>query len=267
MKVFKTQKRFVLIGCSLHIMMSTTLYAQNDLDDLDVVQHVKHYNSLPSVEESTAKLQESSQFAPFLKEAEEIVKRFQLDQFVGLRLIHRHYTLDQNQVMAEAYKDVNKVPSLVTSAYSLEDAREFNAAPASWIFGSDPQKEVLLFENSSDPAVKSALRSLSKSPEFFDEIGTSIRQHRLQSLLSVAILQRDLLPAKGNQTYLEVNNSLVNKSVVQICEDVSKEQSVIPTSWSFHEDIITHRCKGYSYCQVEYDGKHVRWYHHDDVVY
>src|SRR3990167_11429112 len=127
--------------CVSHLSLSTALCGHFDLDDIDIATHKTHYNALPSVEENDALLKASPPFDSFLKEAEEIVTRYELESAVGLRLIHRHFALGENQVMTEGYETINEVPSLVTYAHKFEEAKEKGAVPASWIFSDSSQQE------------------------------------------------------------------------------------------------------------------------------
>src|SRR5260221_13865802 len=133
-------RKLLLLTCALGITTSFQASANFELQDIDSIKHKQHYNNLSSVEESDAQLRESIQFTALLKDTEEIVTRYELEPFIGLRLIHRHFLLDDSQVMAEDYELVSQVPSLVTSALNIEEAIEVGATPSSWIFSSDSEE-------------------------------------------------------------------------------------------------------------------------------
>ncbi len=206
-------------------------FAYFELQDVVLDKYNVHYNSLPSVEESDALLKMSPRFDAFLNDAKETVTRYELESFIGLRLIHRHFLLGDSQVMAEGYELVSQAPSLVTYAHNIEDAIEVGATPSSWIFSSNPE-EVRLFESSTDYAIKSARSLLEKSPDFMDEMGKVLREHALYTLISVAVLKRDALVASEDQVYFEMNYPNPAKSVVQLW-DASEAIQSIRTSWSF----------------------------------
>lgn len=231
----KTRKlistRNLAIFC-MQLCLSSSLYAHYELDDFDIKAHSSYYNSLPSVEENDKLLKQSPQFQNVLKEAEEIITKYELNDSIGLRLIHRHYLLNDNQVMAEAYNLESGTPSLVTAPYSFEETQEIKARPSSWIFGSNSQ-DISLFETSTDFAVRETSLKLQKSPEFFEEMGEVIRNYQMKNLLSLAVLKRKSLFAQPGQVYLEINSTDESKSIVQIWNASEKPQDSIITTWSF----------------------------------
>ncbi len=244
----------IVAFCAIQLCLISEIHAQNELEDFDLEAHRRHYNSLPAVEESDATLQKSSQFNHFLKEAEEIVTRFEFESFMGLRLIHRHFDLGKNQLMTEEYKVVDHLPSLVTSARYVESAKEINTVPSSWIFSSQSNEPVQLFETSTDSAVKTASALLHNSPEFTEEMGNLLREHSLTDLLSVAVLKRESLVASPDQVYMEVNYGDTNSSVVQLWNASDSPGGSIRTSWSF-KGPRQHTCHYEYYC-ANIDGQH-----------
>jgi hypothetical protein len=230
----KTQPKILKIALfyGLQLCASTSLYAQFELDDMDRESYTRRYNSLPSVEENNEKLKASPQFSSFLKEAEEIVSRYELEPYVGFRLIHSHFSVGENQVMTENYEVIDSVPSLVTSAFTVEEAKERGAVPASWIM-SDTAGAPFVFETSTDPEVKTGARLLQDNYEFMGEAEASLRKHNLNHLLSLALLKRSSLQAKEGQMYLELNSNKSKRSVVQLWNEEDSSIDTIRTTWSF----------------------------------
>ncbi|OJW52298.1 MAG: hypothetical protein BGO67_10630 [Alphaproteobacteria bacterium 41-28] len=264
-QIAKARKISLAFTCAVFITISPSLYAQYDFDDINLGSHRAHYNNLPSVEESDTALKASPQFESFLKEAEEVVTRYELESSIGLRLIHRHFTLGENQIMTENYDLVDQIPSLVTQGYSLEEAKEKKAIPASWIISNNSQ-EPLLFETSTDAVVKTGSLQLQKSPDFFDEMGKLLEEHQLNDLLSVAILKRDTLVAKEGQHYMEINSRNESRSIVQIWRDEEKPSNSIQTSWAF-KGPKQQRCWQYTWCLQRPDsqGGHITITSHDKI--
>jgi len=249
-------KLSLTLGVTLQILMMSSLHAEFDWDDVNLEIHRKHYNNLPSVEESDAQLRVSTQFEPFLKKAEEVVVQYELEDSIGLRLIHRHFDLGEKQVMAENYELVKNVPSLVTYAHSIEEVQDKKALPASWIFSGNADQEALLFEASSDPEIRASSYKLQQNPEFFEEMNTLLRDHQLNNLLSVAILKRDSLVAKKGEIYVEANTLPKNKSIVQVWNKNNKSPDSIRTSWSF-KGPRQPKCVRVSQCIPNDRGEHI----------
>lgn len=240
-------KTKLFLGCALQFLINSELFAKFELEDFDPEQHRVNYNALPSVVKSDEELQKSSQFQAFLKDADEIVTRYELNNLVGLRLIHQHFFLGDNQVMAERYEVVNNVPSLITQAISFEEAKKMDALPSSWIFPTSGKNELVLFETSSDPAVMQAKSILEKSPNFFNEMGKAIGEYNLNHLLSLAILKRDSLIAQEDQIYAEINSHEHNRSIVQLLNTKDITSNSVRTSWSFKGPKQVD-CHGHSIC-------------------
>lgn len=247
-------RKALYVCCSLQALMNLSAQATFDLGDFDMEKHRTHYNSLPAIEESDELLKKSTQFKPFLKEAGKIVTHYELEGSIGLRLIHRHFDLGENQVMAEKFKTVNKTPSLVTTVQDIDKAKKAKALPSSWIFPSKGDENVQLFEASTDPVVRLTHQALKKSPKFFTEMGDLLRKYQLNHLLSVAVLKRETLVAKKGQIYLEGSSFENKESVVQICHKDKQPKLTIQTSWSI-KGPKQQRCQAVTVCQMSSDYK------------
>lgn len=226
------KKKHFLHLLTLQLIFSDSLLSHYTLDDIDESSHVKHYNSLSSAEKSDELLGQCGRFSHLLSDAGEIVTRFELNEFVGLRLIHRHFTVEAGQVMSEGYELVKNVPSLVTEAFSVDTARNNGAVPASWIMSANPEV-VQIFEASNDPAVKAGNAKLQRSPEFFDEMGSLLSLYGLNELLAIALLKRDSLVPSEGQIYREILNNEDCRSIVQVRNPSEDPVKAIRTSWSF----------------------------------
>lgn len=234
------------------------------LDEVDKEKYVQHYNGLPAVEKADEDINKKTQFQSFLKKAEQIVRQYELQPIVGLRLIHNHFLVGNNNVMSEDFQIVKEIPSLVTSEKSFEEAYESGALPASWIFSKNNNGEISLFEASNDPFIKTAHSLLKKTPDFFDEMGKVLREYELTDLIALAILKRDSLVPKDGQIYMEANSLLDQRSVIQLYDEKDVLAESIPTSWSFNTP-RQHMCMRFSYCDKNSDGTHTKGVEHKYV--
>lgn len=234
--------------CTFQILYINLVDAHFELKDINLDTYHTHYNSLSSVEESSLALQASPQFQPFLEKAEEIVTRYNFNNSIGLRLIHRHFSLSQNQLMVEQFDTVNDIPSLITYPHTIEEAQAIDTVPASWIFSGNLKEEITLFETSTDSAVKAANLRLQQHPEFFDEIGQLLKDYQLNNLLSIAVLKRNSLVAEEEQTYMEVSSEKENRSIIQLSKFEDALKDSIRTSWSFKgpKELLCSYCRGFN---------------------
>lgn len=229
-------KRCLLLSTFCSFIVNTQLSAEDifSLDDFSYKTYTKHYNALPPVEDTDQQIQSVPKFNPFLKQADEVVTRYGLESHVGLRLIHSHFTLPENKIMSDSYEKFKGIPSLVTYAHTAEEACEKKALPSSWIFKSDNQDDVQIFEASSDSAVREGIKLIENEPEFMQEMARLLAANDLNSLLSLAVLRRSSLePTHDDQQYVEINDSSLNKSVVQLWDSQKIPENTIRTSWSF----------------------------------
>lgn len=266
--IYKTAKTYIktslLFSCALHLSVSTALCGQFQLDDIDAEAYRTHYNNLPSVQESDGLLKESSQFHSFLKEAEEIITRHELESLVGLRLIHRHLSLGKNQVMAEEYEVVNNTPSLVTSAFHIEEAKAKGAVPASWIFSGNIEEDPIVFEASTDAAVKLGSSTLQDKPDFMQEMSMLLHTKGLNNLFAVSLLKRDALTAKEDQMYVEQISTDEKLSILQLGYEQDQPSNMIRTSWSF-KGPKKYGCINFTICQPLPTGGHLNIIYHQKV--
>lgn len=253
-------KNKILFACILAAQSHVSLHAEFLLDEVNREEYTQHYNLLPSVEENNYALKNNVNFPSFLEKAQEVVTLYELEPYVGVRLIHKHFPVDHNQLMLEEYKLINSASSLVTSAHDFDMAIEKEAFPASWIF-SNSSTRPFVFEASVDPAVRIGIRRLQENYEFMGEIESLLRKNNLQGLLSIALLRRDSLHAQGDNIYMEINDGNSAQSVVQLWPENSDLNNSIRTSWSFKGPKQV-GCINVSYCSKQSDGSHVTYSFH-----
>lgn len=250
-----------LLALSCLLLQSSTLYGHFDLDEIDVEKYSKCYNSLPEVEDNHELLKKSPHFSSFLKEAEEVVIKHELEQYVGFRLIHKHFPVEKGQLMVEENLLVNSVPSLVTYAEDKNTVTLKKSLPSSWIFSGTESEELDVFETSTDSAVKQGVELLQQKKEFIQEIGSLVKKHEMNSLMSLALLRREKLFAKEDQIYVEISRSEEQKSIVQIFPSFEDKSDNIRTSWSF-KGPKQQKCYGVVVCRPGNDGHKSTSVHH-----
>lgn len=183
---------FIFASCCMSMGIS--------INDIDQEWYVKHYNNLQFVESATEKLGSISEFKDFLVNSKRIATDFELNDYLGFRLIHRHFHLNPGEVMVELFERYDDIDSLVTSAFSASVAMQKEAAPASWIFSGS---EIIPFEFSTDRAVKEGLTRIQENPEVFLQLKDLIIRNNLQELIALSIVKRANLACDVNESRLE----------------------------------------------------------------
>jgi len=216
------------------MILSLSLSADSfSIKDIDVEDYVKSYNGLCSVEKADSELKSNTLFREFLTKAKDIIVKHDLQEYVGLRLIHRHFDVQPQQVMIENFELREGVPSLITSSQSISSAYEPGVFPASWILSEDG---LSIFEFSRDSAVFQGVNIMKDNELFIDEMRNLMIQNGVSNLLSISILKRNsidlsLASLDSGKIYVERNFGDLQKSIVQLENNVV---GGIHTSWSFH---------------------------------
>ncbi len=230
------------------------------VERFDHKSHAIHYNRLPTVEDADRELKAKQSFNEFLEEARKIVVASGLSEYIGLRLIHNHFDLSEGEVMVEYFGVHNGTPSLITSAFNATVAQEKEAFPSGLIF---TDSKVMVFELSTDPAVKVGFLKMQQNPEFVEQLRRLVENYGLQKLIAIGVIKRDGLLFDAGKRYVE--KSFISfgrgESVVQVTTPDDPE-SLIPTSWYFGEDPLRQGCHPMnclSYCLRDYSrgGVHI----------
>lgn len=202
------------------------------IDEIDGNTYVQRYNSLPTLEDADRILRSSPNFHKCLQDAKEIVLDYGLEKYVGLRLIHQHFPLKDQEIVTETCERIGGELSLVSSVLTYEGAKHKGALPSSWILSEEGQ--VYVFETSVDPAVARNIQLIEQHPDFFKRMATALKNYKLSNSLALAVLQRDYLeePTEDN-LFLEAQH-LNGKNVVQLKNRNDFEaDKIINSAWSF----------------------------------
>lgn len=184
------------------------------------------YNNLPEVEASNRIRLADPGFKQNLLKLEEIIRKYGLNDVIGVRLLHKHFNVEIG-VMSERLGKFDRVLSLVTEERILNE----EILPASWIFN---ESGVVPFEYSIiDYELLQARAKIHNAGSFFEEIGEKILELGYRDLLALAIIEKNKLIAQKNETYLERSYVDLKTSVVQTTNKENLIANGIQTSWSF----------------------------------
>lgn len=185
----------------------------------------KLYNSLPEVELANLKLQESGSFKQFLTEAQEFAQHYNLEDSMGVRLIHRHTDINDNEIMIEKHENFEGQDALVTRPQS--NIFENKATPASWIFDGE---HYYVFEYSYDAHVLKAFERVRKSSDFLDAFASLLKKYDYQSLIALAVTDREWYQIMLVSMYPHIKPTFAS---VVVNSDVSEDANSITTGGSF----------------------------------
>lgn len=215
----------------------------------------KFYNSLPEVELADLKLQESNSFEQFLAEAQELAQHYNFEDSMGVRLIHRHTDINDDEIMVEKHENFEGKDALVTRPQSK--IYQSQAAPASWIFDGEQYR---VFEYSYDAHVSKAFERIRNSPDFLNEFSSLLKKYNYQNLLALAIIDREWHQNYADKlVFLERSYEKPTFASVLVNVDELGDTNTISTSWTFKKVPFTSAC--ISGCELS-TRKHVK-YHYD----
>lgn len=238
---------FILFQC----LFFSSIHASTTLEEDKIFNYnYSIYNTLPSVEEADVNLKLRRDFDSFLLESKEIACRYNLEEIMGVRLIHRHTFLNENQAMIEKKEEFENKPALITYRQNIENIED--AVPASWILKED---HFYVFEYSSDEKVKNGFNFLRTNQEFFNDYASLLVKYSYQSLVAPAILNREWYKNYiGETVFLEKSYSDRSNffSVITV-EDLSNSElsNSIQTAWMFIKNPISHGCQSVTVCYPE----------------
>jgi hypothetical protein len=151
-----------------------------DLENIEINNYTERYNQLPEVEENDQTMKSNPLAELFLKEIAEVIKQYGLEDYIGLRLLHKHFKIESNEVLVEEYREIEGIPSLVTSAQDIHEAIAKKSVPASWMF---TEEGLLVFETSTDKEVHNGVALLLNNPEFIEKVSKFINNYQMNNIL------------------------------------------------------------------------------------
>jgi hypothetical protein len=191
------------------------------------------YNNLPSVEDSNSSLLKTGKMADFLDSARLAISEYDSINFLGVRLIHKHNTLLDGEIMNEIYSDSEPTPTIITSNRMTMK----KSVPASWLITSNGFE---VFEYSTDIVPIGAFQYLSEHQQALDTIASIVKSFGYESYLAPSVIARDCFKDFDEDSrLLERSRSLrvvdreIHENVVTgVCSESYLKMDTIQTSWS-----------------------------------
>jgi hypothetical protein len=177
-----------------------------------------------------------------------ISDKYGLKEIMGVRLIHHHTTVHEDEIMVEEYGEFEGKEALIATPNKVDLLKDEKVVPSSWILAGGGYS---IFECSSDSGVVTIFKQLNASgKEFFQELADILRKYNFQNLFAPAIIYRDWCSRyPGTTRFLETSYSHPFMSVVTPEQDtVEIKENIIKTAWEFADKPITHGCTYASYC-------------------
>lgn len=234
-------------------------------------RHTEAYNNLHTAEVAAHRVQESGIFHQFLDEFAILLDSYELAEDVGLRLIHKHFTLPEESeqyVMSENFSMRAGSKVSITSVTSTKDDNSEQSFAASWMF-AETEDSVLPFEFTSDSKVKEVRERIKASIGFFKSAKSLVSKYSYNSLIAVAVLKRDQLNLPEGFKLLEESFQDIGSVIRVVKSEHVGSSDMIQTSWDFSRNgqPRTVSCQPMTFCQ-DYGNiggidRHVRQSYHN----
>jgi len=154
-------------------------------------------------------------------------ERIEFSNIFNLTLLHRHYTLEENEKMIhirDANADVASPRVSDTAVPTLLSVRKTEDGFI-WV-------PLEFSENQEDRPIVSMLLA---NKEFLDKIGSTLESLNVLDLLGISICPGEEFDKLPDWIQLEKNNLETRTSTVeQVKADSIATENVIDTAWSFH---------------------------------
>lgn len=209
------------------------------------------YNSMPSVEDAHAALEERHQFPEFLTRFSSLSREHSVAEDAGAFLLHAHFKLGADQIMLERSTSVGGTAAYATQPVAADDAKV--AFPMRWYFA--PKSKKALFrpmEFTSDPGGNLSLRKLAASSSFIRDYRSLLLSFELGDLLGLCSTKRIELPCPEGASYREETDFVGGASILRVVANAAESQGpLIDTTWKPDVSlrcvpqftcVVTHQC-------------------------
>ena len=112
-----------------------------------------------------------------------VIRAHGLEEFIGLRLLHKHNDIAENEIMLEDYRIDQDGFALITQVTSVSKSMS-SASPNSWILCDDG---FVPFEFSRPYLLRDSGISPATHPEFFSDLSNALRHAGLARLIGPAL--------------------------------------------------------------------------------
>jgi len=227
------------------------------------------YNRLPNdVEAAHDTLEHDPGHVETIRGALRIIKEHDAEDYLGLFLLHRHFTCAPGSLFVERRYTPRKghAPVLVTKG---EPASEAATRISPHRFAIAPDGKALALEFTTDARVATVYRRFAGDAQLAGEIGRYFAARGVSSMLGMGIYVRTGTMGKATSVFLEETLHKDRASVVHVLPRLPHQVGrAIPTLWTFGDNgfgccngrcvaYCNHGGTGLGYCGHRKTGSHM----------
>jgi hypothetical protein len=230
--------------------------------------HDEIYNLLNDVESANTFLRSKGNFDDVLMEIGRLVIGFNLQNLLGVRLLHKHNDISSRQFMIEDQENSVSDGLTLTTRRMNRSNINFDYIPSIWRCCVDGSIEPIEFCRSTltDVEVSFFLTHM----HIFQNIAVLIKSHGLEQVLGLCLLNKSSLPHDSDsEALVEYIDIFRSANIVKIRPKwMTSNLNYLETTWEFRTaETMTCVRNCYSYCVVYSPGhaiKHHSWHAGDD---
>jgi hypothetical protein len=205
------------------------------------------FNTLPSLHDADAKFKERNVAAIMNSVLAGIFTKHNVDDFLGVQLLHRHFSLDNDERL------VDVGGASVPWSNDGSEALDSRILPVSWAFEGDTYHP---YEFRFVPPAQELCEPDVPEPFFF-EFNEALKAHNLQGVLGI----RSLKTSYGKKPGMEITKGRSNITY-DYDSDAAEDDNAIEASWGFGGTAMTATlsfCTSYCSSRSDY-GSHSRFH-------
>lgn len=213
------------------------------------------YNSLPTVEFANSIVNQQADFRELLENIGKDIVSHNCQDVVGVRLLHKHNSIEDNELMIEVEEVVEGRQALSTVKTS-GDVGYFTYVPNVW--SCTANGDIVPLEYTDISCVSIDEDFFTDNGELFRSVSRRLAGHRLENLLGLTIISKPTFQFDGI-THAAVEYSDIERDaniIIARRRDKLDRSRLIETTWDFSTSTMTSCTPScYSYC-VQYSPGH-----------
>jgi hypothetical protein len=189
------------------------------------------FNQLEDPQEANSLLQS---LPTSLEQLGSIIRKYRLENHVGLRLLHKHYVVSRGEVVMATIEG----NTISTRARKNIDC---TGRPNAWKLQDSEWCPVeLLQEPGEGTTLAEGKEKIEQSPGFLAEMTQKVRELGVANVLGITLLLNGMIAIPAGHTLHEESNELTRTSVSQVIETRSTTPHIhiIDTHWGFPGEIL-----------------------------
>lgn len=190
----------------------------------------KIYNSLHQVEKANDVLM-ASDVNGVLQSLREVILDNKIEEYFGIRLMHRHNSIDDNELMIEFEEVDERGNNCLSTIATSESQIKLPYHANSWVYSHG---KLMPMEFSLDKSVEEANNILAGKPRFFSDFNEVTVKNGLGHVIGPCVVRRDFFQKYFNPSMILVETTQDERraNILRFSDrNLYPPSCLIPTSW------------------------------------